>query len=509
MAGHGKYPAGIRSAGNRLYMRLRRPGRGWGWEATGLTIEQVDAAVKLRKTTQSVIDSGEKPEDYGRTKVSSYARRWIDDRKARGLRSVADDEQRVRDHILKHEFETGRTFGDLWVTDVRPSHCRAVVRGLSSKGLAPRTILNVNSLGKQLFSDAVSDELISSSPWAVPRKEIPRKRDKNPEWREGALFAPAEIRRLLTATFDVIPWDRQIFWALLYFGALRFGEAAGLRWADLLPTEPLPSLHIHRSFSTRRRSVGETKTAGSRKMPVHPALAVALAEWRKNGWAAFFGRHPDAEDLIAPSRRGVHRSKNHMLHHLHEDLDKLGLRRRRQHDLRRSFISHAVDAGATKDRLKPATHGLGTAVMDLYDTPAWKACCAEVLKLPFGDDLCASHVLAPVECADLTEEAILLVEAPGIEFGTHTTTDHIQNATNTVKLPPTSFAENDRPLTETTFDCTSNTRLVLSGHKLGPPSPTGWQEVKKKPEKLENTVKAEETDEFEDLCEELKGLFDG
>ena len=53
------------------------------------------------------------------------------------------------------------------------------------------------------------------------------------------------------------------------------------------------------------------------------------------------GRPPRPEDLIVPSRRGNHRNVNHMGRRLHEDLERLGLRQRNQHDFRRTFISLA------------------------------------------------------------------------------------------------------------------------------------------------------------------------
>jgi integrase len=68
-------------------------------------------------------------------------------------------------------------------------------------------------------------------------------------------------------------------------------------------------------------------------------------------------RTPEPDDLIIPSRLGRNRNVNHMLRRFHQDLARLGLRKRRQHDLRRTFISLCLADGARKDVLRWITHG--------------------------------------------------------------------------------------------------------------------------------------------------------
>lgn len=293
-----KLPPGIRIQGNRLNMRIKRPGRGWEWEATGLTVDQLDAAVKLRAATQSLIDTGQHSAGTGRLTVASYAKRWLKEREDRGLRAVDADESRLRMHILNHVFEGGQKLGSMFLDEVRPIHARAIVRELTRKKLSPRTTINVNSAGRGLFADAFADELIDRMVWVVPRKEMPRKRDARPEWRQGAIFSPEEIRALLWASDDKVPWNRRVFYALCYFGALRFGEASARRWRDRLETMPLRALHVHSAFATKRGAEDETKTQGARRMPEHPTLGAILAEWRLAGWSEFMGRKPSGDDQI-------------------------------------------------------------------------------------------------------------------------------------------------------------------------------------------------------------------
>lgn len=371
-------PTGIRIVGNKCQMRIKRNGA-WEWEATGVPSTQPEMAAKVRAQTQAIIDGGNtamaRP---GAGTVRAFATQWLE---ARKNLSADDDEGRLTNHVIKHKLASGRVFGDLTMKEVRPIHARAIIRAVIAKGLAPRTVLNVNSIARQMFLDAVADEVLTYTPWVVPRKELPLKRDNDPKFRAGAIFTKAELAVLL---FDErVPHDRRVLWALMYLGGLRFGEAAALRWSDRETFAGYPALHIHGSFSTKRRTAGATKTQSVRMMPEHPTLAAILDHWRHTAFREFFKRDAVDSDLIVPSRMGVHRSKNHSLHKLHEDLDRLKLRVRRQHDLRRSFVSHAVDDGAEKDRLAPLTHGRGTSVMDQYDTAEWKKCRREAMKLDF------------------------------------------------------------------------------------------------------------------------------
>jgi hypothetical protein len=89
-----------------------------------------------------------------------------------------------------------------------------------------------------------------------------------------------------------------------------------------------------------------------RRVPVHPTPAGILGDWLNQGFRRILGPDPKADDLPIPSREGNKRNVNHAQRKFHEDLDRLKLRRRRQHDARRTLISHALADGARKDVLR-------------------------------------------------------------------------------------------------------------------------------------------------------------
>jgi integrase len=85
--------------------------------------------------------------------------------------------------------------------------------------------------------------------------------------------------------------------------------------------------------------------------------------------AAADGRRPHH-----PERLGEHRRVCRARRRFHEDLARLGLRKRRVHDLRRTFISLALADGARNDVLRWVTHGPDGDIVDLYTTLPWRRC---------------------------------------------------------------------------------------------------------------------------------------
>jgi hypothetical protein len=221
-------------------------------------------------------------------------------------------------------------------------------------------------------------------------------------------------------------------------GGPRFGEAAAIRWEDHVHARPLTKICVTQSYNTRKRRVKETKTETPRDVPVHPELLRVLDWWKREGWQRLMGRPPRPDDLIVPSRRGKHRNANHMCRRLHEDLERLGLRKRNQHDFRRTFISIAQECGANVPLLKWITHGNTRAtIMDDYSAISWEARCAEMLKV---DVLGCAAKESPIEDgilnAVVAPTTTPVVELPPSSAGT---------ATAVVELPPRSVQERSSP----------------------------------------------------------------
>jgi integrase len=270
--------------------------------------------------------------------VAAYVKRWIADRQRLGLRSIPDDTSRMNLHVLPR-------IGAMELHEVRPRHLREMVLQLREAGkLAPRTIHHVYHLTATLFRTAVAEELIDATPCVLQRGVLPKKVEK--------LISDRRITE-----------DRRVLYALKALGGLRHGEAASLHWRQYDEAmEPLGSL-----------SLEQTKTQVPRRVPAHPTLAAILAEWKEVGWERTYGRAPTTTDLVTPTRNMTVRSAQETPKQLHDDLKTLGLRERRGHDLRRTFITLAQVDGARKAILEPISHGpvLCAEVRKLEDRARW------------------------------------------------------------------------------------------------------------------------------------------
>lgn len=200
----------------------------------------------------------------GATPVRTFAKKWLEERRALGVRSIADDESRMKRHILPE-------LGDLSLEEVQSRHIRELVLKLRTKTLredeklAPRTVRNIYGLLSTMFRDAVADGLVATTPCVVRRGVLPKKADKDPSWRPTAIYTREEAERLISDRR--IPEDRRVLYALKVLAGLRHGEAASLRWRQYDRTlEPLGGL-----------SLEHTKTDVPRRVPVHPTLARVLA----------------------------------------------------------------------------------------------------------------------------------------------------------------------------------------------------------------------------------------
>lgn len=359
--------------------------------------------------------------------VEKYAKAWIAQRRDRGIRDVDNDESRFRFRILP-------VLGGYPLPAVTRPMVKQLLAKLRADGLAPGTIRNIHSNLKVLFDDAIDDELIETNPANVHARHLGRAGDKDPEWRQGAMYSREEVVRLLTD--PQLPIDRRVIYAIAALSGLREGEIAGLRWRHIDDAEPLPRMLVAHSYDS------VTKTDQPRSVPVHPILARVLTDWRRRHYAAVVGHVPGADDLIVPSPisrggNGAHkhrpagtmRTKNQIGKRFTRDLEVLGIPHRRFHDLRRTFISLAQADGARRDHLQRTTHTAGTRhAFDLYTTLPWPTLCAAVAAfkpVPETEEATfATAITAPERPSELRSSygtkkardvAGLVVEAPGVE----------------------------------------------------------------------------------------------
>jgi len=277
------------------------------------------------------------------------------------------------------------------VVDVRPVHVVEFLRWLAQRPsrrggtLAPRTIRCAYSILRRAFDHAVLLELVSASPCVVPRSSMPAMNDKVPGARAGWVFSVDEVRALMDDARIEPP--RRVAHALLFCAGLRVGELAALRWSDWdRSAKPLTGLHVARSMDRYGGGEKATKTGVVRRVPVHPHLHAVLAAWWQTGWQQTYGRAPNASDRIVPDGtpdRAL--TQVRMYRRFQRSLTTLGLRQRRVHDTRRTFISLLRDGGARQDVVAALTHTTRRTIIDAYSSLAWSTLCREMECLRLSD----------------------------------------------------------------------------------------------------------------------------
>ncbi len=364
---------------NKLWIRYKGPDGKWTQSTTPFQPGQEKKAKRLLQRVEEKIAAGEElvQDDIGPVTVKRYAVNWIEHRKMQGIVEWKNDKARMEKWVIP-------SIGSLSLDEVRPRHLVELFNRLRSAGtLAPKTIYNVYSNVKALFRDAQLDDLIDGSPCILTKHQLGPNEDRDSEWRATAIYTRDEAEMLISD--ERIPTDRQVLYALEVIGALRHGEAAGLRFRHYdASLKPLGRLVIATSYDK-----GRTKTNRTRLMPVHPVLAAILAEWKLNGWPEMMGRQPTPDDLVVPLpasyrvKLGTMRAAHNSYKRIVKDLNKLGLRHRRGHDLRRTMVSLARTDGARKDILELCTHNpkKGQSTIDIYTEFPWTSLCEEVAKL--------------------------------------------------------------------------------------------------------------------------------
>ena len=366
---------GLYYRGNSIWLRYKDESGVWKNQSSGFKKGDEQSAERCITMIRSKI-AAKSISSQNRPTLAHVFSGWIERLQRRGRRSWRDDEARLRKHIMPE-------LGELPIDSITALQIEDTFNRLRDKDLAPKTIWNIYSALRALFKDAVKHQIVPTSPCLLGNEELGSIVDKDPEWRDQALFSRDEISTLM---FDVqIPWDRRVYYAIKYLAGLRLGEVSGLRVRHLdLDREPLGSLLIARSYEDAR-----TKTKTSKRMPVHPVLRTVLQQWLREGFPTMFGREAKPDDYIVPrppeseSRFGDARDKNFVRKQLQKDLNTTELRHRRIHDMRRSFITHAQQDGASPDILARLTHPSGRKASSFagYTTFSWENSCAEVAKL--------------------------------------------------------------------------------------------------------------------------------
>lgn len=253
---------------------------------------------------------------------------------------------------------------------------------------APRTLRNAASVVQRALRAAVFEGILPADPFAsVPTAMRPQARDAAPERRRERRLSREQLELLLGD--QATPDDRLVLYHLLALTGGRVAEVTALRWCDIVDASPLHRVVIAEQWSARLKRRAPTKTGATKEVPLHPVLGAVLDRWRSEGWERWYGRPPEAIDLIVPARGhrltatvGSARRQPAVWRELQQDCAGAAIPAHSVHDLRRTFISLCADAGMSGDVAQGWTHApTSPTARHLYLTPSWQRQCAEMLRL--------------------------------------------------------------------------------------------------------------------------------
>jgi integrase len=253
--------------------------------------------------------------------VAQYATQWADARPHRTSTAV-----RVRSLIKKHITET--RLGSRRLADVRPSEVQAWTTD-RSQVLAPSTLRLLVALLRSVFSAAVQDRLIGSSPMTA-RLSLPRS-----ESERVVPLSVAQVQKLA----DAVP-DRCRAAVLTQAGlGLRIAELLALRVQDVDFLRR--SVRIESQLTQDGQHRVPPKTPRSRRtIPLPQMVAEALAQ--------HIAKYPPAEDgsLFTTAEGNLYRQEHYRARVINPAVVKAKLPEgTTSHALRHHFASVLLQAG--------------------------------------------------------------------------------------------------------------------------------------------------------------------
>ena len=193
---------------------------------------------------------------------------WLAAKKARGQTSTGDR----RAHYLHHIVPVlGAKHVRAWTAD----GLRALVAALDAKiaagEIAAKTARNVWGTATKMVGDAARSKVDALR----CRTDNPARSVEGPERgedRSKQFLYPDEFLRVVSCPDVPQRWRRALALAVYLFP--RAGELRALRWEDVDLEHG--TVHIHRAFERRTRTVKATKTKTARRFALEPAIVPLL-----------------------------------------------------------------------------------------------------------------------------------------------------------------------------------------------------------------------------------------
>jgi integrase len=272
---------------------------------------------------------------------AEYSKDWFASEKLRCKPSTLDSYRDYNDRYVLPRF------GLLKLTEIKRKLIKAYLADLSEKGLAKNTIRLALVPLRVILSSAVEDGKLESNPafrlGRFLKSDVPE--------HEAQAMEPEEVEAFLDAAREYCPEYHALFLIALRAG-LRQGEILALRWGDFQfgKTADDPNRYILVARRWYRGRFSTPKGNRTRRVDMSRELREAVLARRDErlmqAWQR--GATSISDELVFPGETTARPisvrtlSENYFL----PSLERANLRRFRFHDLRHTFGSLLIEAGA-------------------------------------------------------------------------------------------------------------------------------------------------------------------
>ncbi|XXX73910.1 site-specific integrase [Sorangium sp. So ce134] len=202
----------------------------------------------------------------------AWSEAWCDDRKRRGLASVADNRANLRNWVLPR---LDPPLGSRPMVSIESSDLEQFVEDLDARvragELAWKTAKNIWMLVAKAFKDAVKAKTLALR----VRKDNPALNVAGPDEgvrRAKSYLYPSEFLALMNCAAVPLRWRRLV--ALHIYTYARAGEVEALHVEDVDLRHRV--LHVHRAIDRKRGGIKEVKTNQPRRFSIEPELMPLL-----------------------------------------------------------------------------------------------------------------------------------------------------------------------------------------------------------------------------------------
>jgi len=217
---------------------------------------------------------------------------------------------------------------------------------IASGKLSRTSVGHMLSTLRMVLNHAVEDNILAASPLAGLGRLVKAGKEKF----KGTALTRDEIERFLAVVQAVCPKWYPCFLTALRTG-LRRGELIALRWGDIQfgesDDDPDRFILVQRNYVYGEFTTPKSKK--SRRVDLSRLLRATLLQLREERLLKAFAdsKTSIADDLVFPSETGTVMDPDHLVRrYFLPALETAGIRRIRFHDLRHTFGSQLIEAGA-------------------------------------------------------------------------------------------------------------------------------------------------------------------